>query len=255
MRQRQSERGGFTLIELLVVIAIITILAAIVLPVFHAAQARARMTQCLSNLSSIATAMKMYRNDAKRYPPGALGNLDGLLDNAGNAAYTAAKYNTTDTVTGRKTRISALYPSYLEDQKSLICPDEDGDSYLISGKDESLGNCLNGQTSEAALSVGADGSVSSYDDFYNVFGYSDTGSLGAGTPITSLAAQVGGGRKAPRLTNPFAPGNTIITYCRKHEGNYTGNSAVSLVVRVDAKVEKVVRAQYSWSTQAEQAYN
>ena len=58
---------GFTLIELLVVIAIIAILAAILFPVFAAARAAARRTECLSNLSQIGKAGKVYVTDWQGY--------------------------------------------------------------------------------------------------------------------------------------------------------------------------------------------
>ena len=53
---KPTRKPGFTLIELLVVIAIITILAAILFPVFAQARQKARLTSCLSNLKQLGTA-------------------------------------------------------------------------------------------------------------------------------------------------------------------------------------------------------
>jgi prepilin-type N-terminal cleavage/methylation domain-containing protein/prepilin-type processing-associated H-X9-DG protein len=57
------KREAFTLIELLVVIAIISILAAILFPVFAQAREKARQTSCSSNLKQIALATLMYAQD------------------------------------------------------------------------------------------------------------------------------------------------------------------------------------------------
>lgn len=54
---------GFTLIELLVVIAIISILAAILFPVFARARENARRASCLSNLKQFGLALVMYSQD------------------------------------------------------------------------------------------------------------------------------------------------------------------------------------------------
>jgi prepilin-type N-terminal cleavage/methylation domain-containing protein len=62
---------GFTLIELLVVIAIIAILAAILFPVFAAAQRSAYRTRCMSNEKQIMLGISQYMQDnGGRVPPG-----------------------------------------------------------------------------------------------------------------------------------------------------------------------------------------
>ncbi|MDR3708435.1 MAG: DUF1559 domain-containing protein [Capsulimonadaceae bacterium] len=58
-----ERRFAFTLIELLVVIAIISILAAILFPVFASAREKARQSTCTSNLKQIGVALAMYRSD------------------------------------------------------------------------------------------------------------------------------------------------------------------------------------------------
>ena len=59
----KRNHNGFTLIELLVVIAIISILAAILFPVFARARENARRTSCASNLKQLAMGLMMYAQD------------------------------------------------------------------------------------------------------------------------------------------------------------------------------------------------
>src|SRR5688500_4156890 len=61
-RQR-NVRAAFTLIELLVVIAIISLLAAILFPVFARARENARRSSCASNLRQISISIKQYVQD------------------------------------------------------------------------------------------------------------------------------------------------------------------------------------------------
>ena len=62
-------RRAFTLIELLVVIAIISILAAILFPVFQGVRENARRTACLSNGKQIGLAVTQYIQDADETMP------------------------------------------------------------------------------------------------------------------------------------------------------------------------------------------
>jgi len=59
----QKPQKGFTLIELLVVIAIISILAAILFPVFARARENGRRASCQSNLKQITLGMFQYTQD------------------------------------------------------------------------------------------------------------------------------------------------------------------------------------------------
>jgi prepilin-type N-terminal cleavage/methylation domain-containing protein len=59
----KTRAKGFTLAEVLTVIAIIAVLAALLLPVLLSAQARARRTACLHNLTQINLAIHLYANE------------------------------------------------------------------------------------------------------------------------------------------------------------------------------------------------
>lgn len=68
---------GFTLVELLVVIAIITMLAAILFPVFASSREKARQTACLSNMRQMGLALMQYVSDNDDQYPQGLGKVGG----------------------------------------------------------------------------------------------------------------------------------------------------------------------------------
>jgi len=68
-RTERRRPSGFTLIELLVVIAVISVLAAILFPVFAKARASARKTTALSSLKQVGAALHMYTADYDDHLP------------------------------------------------------------------------------------------------------------------------------------------------------------------------------------------
>ena len=126
--QQRVNRHGFTLIELLVVIAIISILAAILFPVFARARENARRTSCISNTKQIGLAFVQYYQDYdERFP---------MNKNAGGAETHWAN--------------SSLQP-YLKSRQILRCPSDASPQW----------DNLSGTTNGAAWSITAN-RVTSY---------------------------------------------------------------------------------------------
>jgi len=102
-------RNGFTLIELLVVVAIIAILAAILMPVFSKARAKARQTSCLSNLKQLGLGYAMYSQDYDERFPSAYAGPAGWIGAIDPVTYQV------------DIKGGGLYP-YVKNEGIFVCP-------------------------------------------------------------------------------------------------------------------------------------
>jgi prepilin-type N-terminal cleavage/methylation domain-containing protein/prepilin-type processing-associated H-X9-DG protein len=105
-----TTRKGFTLIELLVVIAIISILAAVLFPVFATAREKARQSACTSNEKQLGLAMLQYAQDYDEFLP--CGQAGGGMGWAGQLYPYIRTWNVLtcpDDVAGNGTQIACSY--------------------------------------------------------------------------------------------------------------------------------------------------
>lgn len=108
-----ERKRAFTLIELLVTIAIISILAAILFPVFARARENARRANCMSNLKQIGLGIMQYTQDYDEQMP--LISVNGPPDAASTGAW--------DESNGPLGWVDALQP-YIKSLQVFQCPSD-----------------------------------------------------------------------------------------------------------------------------------
>jgi prepilin-type N-terminal cleavage/methylation domain-containing protein/prepilin-type processing-associated H-X9-DG protein len=110
MCSKNKTQNGFTLVELLVVIAIVTVIAAILFPVFAEVRERGRRTVCQSNLHQLELGMEQYVQDNNGVYP-----IEGgsFVEN-GKLNYVPWQY--------------VIYP-YIASERVFHCPSSENDVF------------------------------------------------------------------------------------------------------------------------------
>jgi len=106
----KDRRSAFTLIELLVVIAIISILAAILFPVFANVREKARETVCVSNMRQIGLGLRAYIQDYDETMP-----IFDMYNQKLPAPTTATHHGVEDEI-----------DPYIKSAQLFRCPDDQG---------------------------------------------------------------------------------------------------------------------------------
>ncbi len=136
----KSSSRAFTLIELLVVIAIISILAAIIFPVFAQAREKARQIVCISNLRQLGLAFQQYTEDKDENLPGAAAGGDtgtGVTGGWMYYNYYPADDSFTPVHPGAFDVTKGSLYTYVGSKDIYVCPDDGdgkktGDSYAYN---------------------------------------------------------------------------------------------------------------------------
>lgn len=171
MKHHHTPRKAFTLIELLVVIAIISILAAILFPVFARARESARRASCLSNMKQMGIGITMYTQDYDDHmPAAAFQNEDGIREfiyPSGSASVNATWY--------------FVIQPYVKNYQIFNCPSADKDLYYRGSYTTTLSYSYNYRMPTPAKLPGMSGGACN-DSNWNCgvhMGIDSTGSEGA----------------------------------------------------------------------------
>jgi type II secretory pathway pseudopilin PulG len=118
------------MVEMMTVVAIMAILAAIIFPIMMPLRRNLAKSSCLTNLRTIAQAVKIYKEDYRIYPEALYGYAP--LDQNGNLKPRLVPDPTNpdklvqvvDTATGKPVfeQRTFLYPQYIGDRTALRCP-------------------------------------------------------------------------------------------------------------------------------------
>jgi len=131
---------GFTLIELLVVIAIISILAAILFPVFARARENARRASCMSNMKQIGLGIMQYTQDYDEHYP-----LSAVYADQTDASMPGKLFKVSTDICSSSyciTWADLIYP-YVKSSQLFSCPSVRNSTYPSYGYSAALGNPTN----------------------------------------------------------------------------------------------------------------
>jgi len=176
---QRAPTQAFTLIELLVVIAIISILAAILFPVFQNVRENARQTACISNGKQIGLAVVQYTGDYDETMPIFQGYNDGTVPAAGGAPGTPTHKGIEDEL-DPYTKASDLFK----------CPDDTGGPAANGGPTanqsyhDSYGSSYRFDIGSYTIKGGSDGS---YEGNYEVDIASNMTSQGLAPQVPHVA--------------------------------------------------------------------
>lgn len=125
-----TKRRAFTLTEILVALGIITILAAIIFPVFNSVRRRAYQTTCASNLKQLGLAVALYTQDYDGLFPRGGDPLDLHSDYWHDAAEGVYEWQM-----GQLPPLTYVMRPYIKSSKLWACPADTGfDVEDISGE-------------------------------------------------------------------------------------------------------------------------